>query len=660
MATDRLNNKAANRYKAKSKSGGNKRDKRWLFLKDKFDIGVEAKRPFERIWVPTLAFLAGNQWYHWNTAAHQLDAITKPKNQMRITDNLLLPKWRRQIADLIKTDPTMSVVPQTNDAEDVKAAKVGNDVIKSFWQTNQLRVKIRQMAGWMYGTGNGFIDDRWNPKLGPVEKQTDPKTGETKLIYLGDADCGVWSPFEIFVPFIAMGETDLHAFPWLIKAKRRSLDWIANNYTRGDEVKEESFSASFMSSAALMGTSQEALGAKIPSATVMDFYLQPNRDYPNGLFLTGANGIILAENDYPINYYHLEHFKDIDVPGVFWGQATSSNALGLQFTWNTTLTSVAQYNHLVAKAKLFVPKGAKLAYGVDDQHGEEVSYTPIYGIKPEYLTLKGLPSTIDQIMALTKTSLMDLFNQHEVSQGTNKSDIRSGEMVSLLREQDAHGNIPSHAIFEESLERLMKRVLERIRKEYTTQRMLKIMGDEGEFQVFEFKGTDLRNNTDIVVRRESSLPDSRTDRETKILRKYELGLYGPLEDPKVRRSVMRMIDDVAANSLYEPDRLDERIAERENHILMQAEGMDENAAIAMVNKYDNHVIHDEILTKFRKSTDYQKLKYSENEEDQQKFMEMEARFNAHNGIHKEFIAEQQKALLQQQLMLQGGKGGSSK
>ena len=200
----------------------------------------------------------------------------------------------------------------------------------------------------------------------------------------------------------------------------------------------------------------------------------------------------------------------------------------------------------------------------------------------------------------------------------------------------------------------MKRVLERIRKEYTTQRMLKIMGDEGEFQVFEFKGTDLRNNTDIVVRRESSLPDSRTDRETKILRKYELGLYGSIEDPKVRRSVMRMIDDVAANSLYEPDRLDERIAERENHILMQAEGMDENAAVSMVNQYDNHVIHEEIMTKFRKSTDYQKLKYSENEEDQQKFMEMEARFDAHNDVHKKFIAEQQEALLQQQIMLQEG------
>ena len=42
---------------------------------------------------------------------------------------------------------------------------------------------------------------------------------------------------EILVPFTAMGETDIHSFPWLIKAKRRTLEWISNNYDRGDEVK---------------------------------------------------------------------------------------------------------------------------------------------------------------------------------------------------------------------------------------------------------------------------------------------------------------------------------------------------------------------------------------------------------------------------------------
>jgi len=648
----RLQNKAADHLKKKPSVPG-KKDKSWLLLKDKFDIGVESRRPFERVWIVSLAFLANNQWTQFNTAAHMLDPIKKPHNKLRCTDNLLLSRWRRQIADLIKTDPTMSVVPSTNDEDDVKAAKVGNDVVKSFWQTNQMKMKLRQMAGWMYGTGNGFIDDRWNPKLGPVEMQKG-EDGKDKLVYLGDADCGVWSPFEIYVPFTAMGETDLHSFPWLIKAKRRSLEWIANNYDRGDEVKEESFSATSLSSAALFGAGTEALSAKIPCATVMDFYMQPNKEHPNGLFLTGANGIILQEKEYPLNYYHLEHFKDIDVPGVFWGQATTSNAVGLQFTWNTTLTSLVEFNRKMAKGKILVPRGSKIEVDPDDQHGEKWVYNPVFGLKPEHLQLKGLPTTIDQVMALTKSSIDDLYNQHEISRGTNKSDIRSGEMVSLLREQDAHGNIPSHALFEESLERLMKRVLERIRKEYTAERMLKIMGEEGEFVVFEFKGADLRNNTDVIVRRESTLPDSRVDREAKILRKLELGLYGQIQDRKVRRTVARMIEDAGANSIYEPDRLDERIAERENHLMMDEEGMDTNAAKALINSYDNHVIHDEIHDRFRKGSDYQKLKYSENEGEQEHFLELDIRFEAHNGMHKEFIAEQEKKMMQQQIALQGG------
>ena len=648
----RLKNKAADHLK-KKKSTPNKRDGLWTFLKDKFDIGVEARRPFERVWIVSLAFLANNQWTQFNTAAHMLDLIKKPHNKLRCTDNLLLSRWKRQIADLIKTEPIMSVVPSTNDDDDVKAAKVGNDVIKSFWQTNQMKMKLRQMAGWMYGTGNGFLDDRWNPKLGPVEMQKG-EDGEDKLVYLGDADCGVWSPFEVYVPFTAMGETDLHSFPWLIKAKRRSLEWIANNYDRGDEVKEESFSAASLSAASLFGAGAEALSAKIPCATVMDFYLQPNKEHPNGLFLTGANGIILQQKEYPLNYYHLEHFKDIDVPGVFWGQATTANAIGLQFTWNTTLTSLVEFNRQMAKGKFLVPKQAKIEVGFDDTIGQIIKYNPVYGLKPEQMQLKGLPTTIDQVMALTKSSIDDLYNQHEISRGTNKSDIRSGEMVSLLREQDAHGNIPSHALFEESLERLMKRMLERIRKEYTAERMLKIMGEEGEFVVFKFKGADLRNNTDVIVRRESTLPDSRVDREAKVLKKLELGLYGPIDDRKVRRTVARMIDDAGANSIYEPDRLDERIAEKENHLMMDAEDMDTNAAKALINSYDNHVIHDEIHDRFRKGSDYQKLKYSESEEDQERFLELDIRFEAHNEVHKGFIVEQEQKMVQQQIALQGG------
>ena len=646
----RLNNKAANRFKARS-GPPNKKDALWSVLKDKYDIGVEARKPYEQRWVVNLAFLAGQQYSFFNAKAHMLQHLERPQSRMWVTDNLLIARWRRQIADLIKTTPSMSVVPQTNDDDDIKAAKIGNKVIKSFWQTNQLKTKLRQMAGWMYATGNGFIDDRWNVKLGPVERS------ESGLIYLGDVDCGVWSPLEILVPFTAMGETDIHSFPWLIKAKRRTLEWISNNYDRGDEVKEESFTAPTMSAAILMGTVTEPMDSKIPSAVVMDFYLQPTKAHPKGLFLTGSNGIILNEDEYPLNFYHIEHFKDIDVPGVFWGQATTENAVGLQRTWNSTLSSITEFNRTMAKGKLMVPRGAKLDTSPDDSHGEIVEFTPVFGLTPQHLTLKGLPSTVDQVLALTQNSLQDLYNQHEVTRGTNRSDIRSGEMVSQLREQDSHGNIPSHAVFEESLERLAKRILERIRSEYITERMLKITGDEGEFEIFKFKGTDIRDNTDVIVKRESSLPDSRIDRETKILRKYELGLYGDPSDPKVRRSVMRMIEDTAADALYEPDRLDERMAERENNIMMQAQDMDDDTAKSLVNRYDNHTIHNEIHDKYRKGSDYQKLKLSAAPEEQRAFLEAEAKFNAHNGLHSEFIAEQQQALLQQQIALQGGGNG---
>lgn len=634
----RLNNKAADHMKKSSKFSSDERDELWSFLKEKVDIGLEARRPFEQKWVINLAFLSGKQYARFNASAHTLRYLKRPSGRVWTTDNQLLPRWRRQVADLIKTSPSMSVIPNTNDDEDVKAAKVGDKVIKSFWQSNQMRQKMRQLAGWMYATGNGFMDDRWNRKLGPIIKH--PETGD--LMYDGDVDCGIWSPFEVIVPALAMGEIDLHSFPWLVKMKRRSLDWVANNYERGEEVGSETLDSGLMEVGTLMGGATNALSDKIPSATVYDFYMQPCYAYPQGLFLTGANGIILQQDDYPLNYYHIEQFKDIDVPGVFWGQATMENAIGLQRTWNKTKSSIEEFNKNMGKGKWLIPRSCNVEMTPDDQHGERILYTPSMGFKPEHLTVKGLPSSYDQLLAVTRMSLEDLFSQHEVTRGTNKSDIRSGDMVSLLREQDAHGAIPAHSIFEESLERLMKRVLIRVGDEYTGERMLKIMGDEGEFEVFAFKGADLRGNTDVMIKRESSLPDSRMDRETRILNKYQIGLYGDPTREEVRREVSRMIGDARPDDTFAPSRLDQKLAERENQMLMKGEEV-------IPNEYDNHIIHMEVLNKMRKSIEYQRLKY----EDQDSFLALDEIVRQHGDLHQRVIDEQRARMMAEQSRMGG-------
>lgn len=633
---ERLYNKAADKYLSKRRI--KKGDRVWADLKNKLDEGLAARRPFEQKWLLCIAFLAGRQYTFFNSEAHIVQELSGLKGRRMRVDNILMPKWRRQVADLIKNNPRMSVVPNSVDDEDIKAAKTGDKVLKHFWRDNGMKKKTRQLASWVYATGNAFLDDRWNRRLGPAALE------EGKIVYEGDADVGVWSPLEIVVPCGVMGAVELDSFPWLIKCKWRTLDYLRGNYKRGKEVVGEQMPTPVTDLGLIAGNAFGSVTHE-DGALLLECYIQPNEKFPKGAFITGANGIILAQDEYPFHFYHLNHFKDIDIPGVFWGRATVNDALPLQVRWNQTLNSIDEYNRVCAKGKLLVPRGANIEVGPDDTHGEQIHYKPVMGHKPEPLDMTGLPPTYELILSTIKVSLEDLFSQHEVSRGTNRSDIRSGEMVEILREQDAHGSIPSHLVYEEGIEQVMGRVLKRIQAGYKKTRMIKTVGRGGEFDIAAFLGADLRGNTDVSVKRESSLPESRVAREAQVMLRFEKGLYGDPADPEVRRHVADMVEDAVVQDTYSDVQLDETLARWENDFIAKTERSE-----GLLNTYDNHSIHNKEHNHHRKSMEYQKLKLS----NMKKFLAIELAMNQHVQGHQRFIDE---ALQKQvQLMaLQGGK-----
>jgi len=650
MRRDRLTVKPSVKL-AKPRPAKDDPDDLWGFVKDKYDIGMDARRPFEQQWALDLAFFAGKQYTFFNSYTHTLHHLEPVKGRVRLVDNQLMPKVRRQIADSIKNDPTMSVVPNTSADDDMKAAQVGNKLLKHFWRSNKMKTKVRQLQVWRFVTGNAFLDDRWNPKLGPTSV-VKGDNGQNEVHYAGDADCGVWSPFEVLFPAIAMGDTDLHRFPWMIKTKYRHIDWIRQNYKRGNEVTSEDMPQTYTDNLTVFGLSSSFAANKVEGATVIEFYLQPTEEYPEGLFVIASNGIVLESKTYPFNHYHIEHFKDIDVPGIFWGMSTMHLGIPLQKSWNRTISGVDEFNKKMAKGKGLVPRGANLEALPDDNHGEWLEYTPKMGIKPEIMTLKGLPQTYELMLSICRTSLEDLFSQHEVTRGTNKSDIRSGDMVQLLLEQDAHGQIPSAAIFEEGMEACMSRILKRIQKGYTEERSLKIMGTDKSWEIISFQGADLNDNTDVHVERESSMPSSRVAREAMIIDRFERGFYGNPQDKKTREHVHKMIENAVPEDIYVDDRQDRDNAEIENMTMAQSQGKIDKL---MVNIYDDHEIHVEAHRRFVKSREFQRIKT----ENPQAFQALDLLFMQHMKQHQQFIAQAQQQQMQMAAAFEAMKKGSS-
>jgi len=641
MMLKKLGSKAAN-YMLKKTPEKRSRQERvlWTFIENRKKDGLESRRIYEQKWLLNLAFFAGRQYVFFNSSAHIIQELGAVKGRIRMMDNQIMPRVRRQIADFIKTEPTMSVVPSSTEDEDIKAARAGDKFLKSFWQSNRMKRKIRQLGGWQFVVGNVFLDHRWNPKIGPIE--LDEETGN--MVYSGDVDAGVWSPFEVVTPAVIMGDIDLHSFPWMIRMKWKSLEYLREHFKKGDQVQAEGAPSNMIDTNFMLGRGTGTQARKFPGALLIEYYHKPDKTFPKGLFCACSNGIILDTVDYPYTKYNMEHFKDIDVPGQFWGKATMEDAIPLQKTWNSTLSDIHEFNRTMGRGKYLIPDRSNFRIEFDNAMSQHIYYKPVMGHKPELMTIKNMPTSFGQTLELTWNSLNNLFSQHEVTQGTNRPDIRSGEMVAILREQDAHGAIPSHQIFEESLEGFMSGVLQRVQKGYTQPRMIKVIGRDSEVEVASFGAADLRGNTDVTVKKQSSLPDSRIAREARIMQRYERGLYGDPRDPEVRRHVMNMLDDAVVKDVFSEQKLDEAVARWENRLLVQMN--------IPTNLYDNDSLHLREHLKFQKSMDYQRLKL----ENRKLFIEIEARFLTHNMVHQKRVAEQRERMLQEQALL-SGKGG---
>jgi hypothetical protein len=604
------------------------RDTDWAFLKKKYDLAISLRRPFERRWLINLSFLAGKQYVFYNQTAEMLQQVLLRKGKMRIVDNKLLPRYRKQVSRLIRNNPSVTVVPSSSDQEDIEAARKGTKFLKHFWRNGKMKKKVRELGGWIYGCGNGFLSDAWDPTLGPTKLNTEKGV----LEYEGDVTCGIWSPFEVGFPITGLGDTDLHSLPWMIRMKYRSLEYLAANYEDGERVLNEQRPPGTLDVAMLWNPSGD-IASEVEGATLIELYIKPNKRFPQGLFLVGSNKVMLGKSIYPFNHYHIEQFKDIEVPGVFWGMATMEAAIWLQKIHNKTLSDIVEFNKIMARGKYLIPRGSKMEIEPDDTHGQKLLYTPVMGHKPEILDLKGLPATYDKALMLVANGLMELFHQHEVTQGTNKSDIRSADMVELLLESDDMGNVPTHAVFEESLEACLHRILLRVQKGYTTKRMIKIGGEANNYEVLSFRGADLKDNTDVFVKKESTLPDSRTIRNKRVMDRYQAGLYGMPQDPKVQRKVLKMLDDAIVEDIYGETHLDEQNANVENRALLEQPGV-----VLASNDYDNDGVHLQIHRNFRKGRTYQKVK----EGDAQAGLILDATFQTHEAFHMKALEEKMK------------------
>jgi hypothetical protein len=253
-----------------------------------------------------------------------------------------------------------------------------------------------------------------------------------------------------------------------------------------------------------------------------------------------------------------------------------------------------------------------------------------------------------EALRLNQESFMDLFAQHEVTQATNKSDIRSGTMVAMLLEQDDMAHSMTYQDFEDNWAHLWKHALLLAQKYYKNTRMIKIQGAGKVWQTKSFKGADLKGNTDVWVATGTHLPENRIARQAVIMERFREGLYGNVEDPQVSGRVRRLLEDSIPEDIYGDVEVDQKFAQNENRMLRA--GMPLNT-----NDYDNHQVHIQEHERDMKSGEVQDLLRTD--DGGAALTAFGQHLQEHAGKMAQAFQAQMQMMAQQQQMGGGGQGG---
>lgn len=608
-------------YDRKSKGDSAVKD-----LDDLYEKGKSARSRFEPTWYLNTAYFAGHQWLLW-TRGRLYEPRLEPY-RVTYTDNRIIGLVRTEVAKLTKQRPAFVVTPTTGDDEDIGSAELAERVLRHQWRALELERKQRSALTWARVCGAGFWKIYWDKNAGErvdilVGPDGEPLTGQDgsvmrvselppqvlmaaqqagakpRSVHQGDVCIEVRSPFEIVIDPLAR-EDGLTTAEWIIEECVRSKDYVRDRY--GVDLPADAD--------AIAGVAESRFAPSIdvidPGASqykgvkVRELWQRPNGKVPNGKRCVWAGGKLLYEDTNPYDSMPYVMFTGVPVPGRFWPTSVVEQLRPVQTELNKTRSQIRENAARIGNPALLKSRLANVKYnGVP---GEVIEFDDtLPNSVPSYLQPPELPNYVVQEPEQIEQSLREISGQHEVSSAQVPTGVTAASAIQLLQEQDDTRLGPEIAEMEMAIAQAGTKVLDLIARFYDDQRTVQIAGEDGDWDIFDFKGSQLAGNTHVEVQAGSSLPQNKAAKQAAMQDVLNLFLqYGVQLD---RRQLAKYLKDMRVGGferLVEDFSNDESQINRENRQLAQG-------AQLPINEFDDDEAHVAGHTEFQKGSRYAQL-----------------------------------------------------
>ena len=654
---------------------------------------MNLRRGWEIVWWNNLALVAGDHYATWDPVrALYIDrdptfdpVIDAKEKKPRMVINHALSVARTELSKLTKSRPITDVIANSDDAQDIAAAKVGRSALDyAEWKFKLPRLR-KQALWWMIQTGLGAIYVGWdshNDEAGNISFVIDPATGDPTFSPLrkqeiqrmvedgtideapevnfpmGEVEFKVYSPFQLFPDETALDFDQLND---LITTEICDVDVIKGLYGRAArDITPENVNLGTMErrvqQRAGWGNWGQGGWNADNACYVHTFWLVPqvyrgNSYLENGKYVRWCqNKILDSSPGFP--------FQDGRIPFVFfqhipqatsiWPDTVINHIRSPNLEVDKIVSQLVEAKDYMANPMWRVATQQKVKGQIKAAAGSILRYVHVPNVPPpEPIQGLQLPAQVESLLAGLREQIMEISGQSEVAHGNVPTGVRSGVAVAYLQEEDDTKIAPTIENMEYAIALEGSLTLERFSQFYVVDRIIQFYRPDGRFDAMKFKGANLKNNTQVQVQAGSAMPRSLAAKQQYTLELVSLGILTDPEQIEERLDIGSGAPSVKDMNINQ--------ANRENNIMLHglamgmfhlnrdaspAEQERTVSAAVPVKAWQDHATHIEHHTMQMMDEEFDKLSISN--------PGIVRLFDEHVAMHQKMMADQQNAAMQAQ------------
>jgi hypothetical protein len=587
------------------------------YIRDICGNAISTRQSSEAQWARNLAYYHGFQHLSYDPVLEIVEIDRGRDNEYII--NRIAPYVEQRVAKLIRTKPTLAVLPDSMDPLTIKAAELNERLLKYLWKSQHKDEKLAYAALLMVLTGCAFKKVMWNSEGGePVKSDQDEEgnivfdenTGSRKqnLIWLGEVENYVRSPFDILA---SSGVRSIESSAWIIERSQRTLIELKAMFDFDEDlVRKNPMDLSrfekFVNNLGMPSMGQMGFGTDRRNyendikdnqiITVLEYWMKPNKIYPDGILSTVIGDQLVQFEEWP--YDHKEYpFVKIDCiknPFGFYGLSPVTRLIPIQRHYNQARTQIAKNAALCANIKWWAAKGCGLSDdALTDEEGEVVETNPNMP-RPEQMVVAPLPNYVIESQNQDILDLRDVGGEREASQ-LPYPGLSAGVAIEAAAELDDLPIGPTIKEIERAMIKEGRQELMLANQCYNDERILKIFGpNKNEYSVIKFKNTDLMHQTDVTIQMESALGLTRSAARQHLVDMWDRRI---ISDPDIflKAYAVGSIDVVTKKS------------DPTENVVIEELDMIKQGKQPVVYPFDNHVVHVKMLNDFMMTPEFRRI-----------------------------------------------------